>query len=471
MLGREDIDAGGYSDLGELLTTINQADALGSTINTNNTNGNDGTQTISLRGIGSGRTLVLVDGRRWLALGGGQVDISQIPMQIVERVEILSDGASAIYGSDAIAGVINIITRDNFEGGQVDIRHSQTGKSDGENSELGVSLGIRNKRSSIFFNVNKVEQKEIGAGDRLISSVPVSGTDLGWSSTGEFGSFRLPGTNQWVSLKPDKEIAGLDPSDRTPDDFGEVVRYNYAPDNYLLTPYERLSMFLKANHEFADGLDGFMQFTFNQRKSETAIAAVPITNYSSGPQWEIPISADNIFNPFGEDIIGSRFRMSPAGSRIRNQDYDTYFLTTGFDGNFSALSRGWYWDVAYSRGESSRNALGSNYVNLSNLRNSLGPSFIDAAGDYHCGTPDNVISGCVPVNFFNGVTGMTDEMVRYLTYNMHNSVKTGTTNLSGNITGDLLSLPHGEVSLAAGFEYRTNDYKRVQRIRFRQKQH
>lgn len=462
VVGREEIDAGGYSNLGELLTTLNQADALGSTNNTNNTNGNDGTQTISLRGIGSSRTLVLVDGRRWLALGGGQVDISQIPMQTVERIEVLSDGASAIYGSDAIAGVINIITRNNFEGVAVDARYSQTGESDGENKEVGVSFGVRNDKSSIFFNINKVSQKEIGAGDRVISSVPVAGTDLGFSSNGEFGYFLVPGSNgDWVSLRPDREIAGLDPADRTVDDFGGPIRYNYAPDNYLLTPYERLSLFLKADHQFTNNVRGFTQFTFNQRKSETAIASVPISNYTSGPQWEIPISKDNIFNPFGDDILGSNFRMSPAGPRIRNQDYDTYFMTVGFDGDIQIGGNPIFWDIAYSRGESSRNSLGSNYVNLLNLRNGLGPSFIDAAGDYHCGTPGNVISGCVPVNFFNGVTGVTDEMVRYLTYNTHNNVNTGTTNLSGNFSTELFELPAGDVALAAGFEYRSNNYNRV----------
>src|SRR5690554_595535 len=398
--------------------------------------------------------LVGAFGRRWLALGGGQVDISQIPMQTVERIEVLSDGASAIYGSDAIAGVINIITRNNFEGLEVEARYSQTGESDGQNAEVGISLGTRNDQSSIFFNINKVTQKSIGAGDRAISSVPVAGTDLALSATGEFGYFRVPGTEDWVSLLPDREIEGLDPGDRTAADFGGPVRYNYAPDNYLLTPYERLSMFLKADYQFNSNIRGFTQFTFNQRKSETAIAAVPITNFSSGPQWEIPVSADNIFNPFGADVEGSSFRMSPVGSRIRNQDYVNYFMTLGFDGDFSVAETPVFWDIAYSRGESSRNALGTNYVNLLNLRNGLGASFIDASGDYHCGTPGNIIAGCVPVNLFNGVTGMTDEMVRYLTYNMHNSVKTGTTNLSGNIAADLFELPAGEVSIAAGFEFR-----------------
>jgi len=176
--------------------------------------------------------LVGAFGRRWLALGGGQVDISQIPMQTVERIEVLSDGASAIYGSDAIAGVINIITRNNFEGLEVEARYSQTGESDGQNAEVGISLGTRNDQSSIFFNINKVTQKSIGAGDRAISSVPVAGTDLALSATGEYGYFRVPGSEDWVSLLPDREIEGLAQGDRTAADFGGPVRYNYETDKY-----------------------------------------------------------------------------------------------------------------------------------------------------------------------------------------------------------------------------------------------
>lgn len=481
IVGRDEIDAGGFSNLGELLTTLNQADALGLTNLTSDTNGNDGTQTISLRGIGSSRTLVLVDGRRWLALGGGQVDISQIPMQTVDRIEVLADGASAIYGSDAIAGVINIITRNDFEGAEAEVRYSQSGESDGENLEFGVSLGARNDRSSIFFNINKVTQKAIGAGDRDISAVPLFGTTLYQSAFGEHGIFtvsnpafdpvqaELLGDEYTVparinvALDPSREDPSFNtnPGARTRDDFGGLVPFNFAPQNYLLTPYDRLSMFLKADHQITDSVRGFAQFTYNQRKSDTEIAAVPITNFFSGPQWNIPISEDNIFNPFGEEIQGSGFRMSPAGPRARTQDYDTYFGTVGFDGDFVVANRPVVWDIAYSRGESSRHNQGFNYVNLLNLRNGLGPSFIDENGDFQCGTADAPIAGCVPVNFFNGVTGMTDEMVDYLTYTQHDNVRTGTTNLSGNFATDLFELPAGYIAMAAGFEHRTNTFSRI----------
>lgn len=475
VIGRDSIDAGGFRNLGEILTTLNQADALGLTNVTNDTNGNDGSQTISLRGIGSSRTLVLVDGRRWLALGGGQVDISQIPVAAIDRVEILADGASAIYGSDAIGGVINIITRKDFEGLELDFSHGQNFEGDGESNTYGFTLGVSNAKSNIMMNFSRVTQKAIGAGDREISSVPVAGTNLGLSAFGEFGIFTVSNPNfnpdlpvsstnsrtVNVALRPDREIDGLVPGDRTRDDFGDLVPFNFAPQNYLLTPSERNAVFVKGSHELNDNLRAFAQFTYNQRKSNTQIAAVPITNFFSGPQWQIPISADSVYNPFGEEIRGSGFRMSPAGPRDRYQDYDTFFGTIGFEGDNEFAGRSVYWDVAYSRGESSRHSRGENYVNLLNLRNGLGPSFVDASGNIRCGTAAAPIANCVPVNFFNGVTGMTPEMVNYITYTQQSKTETGVSNLVGNVSTELFELPAGFVSAAAGFEYRTDTFNTI----------
>ncbi|MCC5851609.1 MAG: TonB-dependent receptor [Alkalimonas sp.] len=471
VVDRASIDAGGFRNLGEILTTLNQADALGLTNVTNDTNGNDGTQTISLRGIGSSRTLVLVDGRRWLALGGGQVDISQIPVAAVERIEVLADGASAIYGSDAIGGVINIITRSDYEGFEIDASYGGNFEGDGETMAYGFSLGVSNARSNLFVNFSRTEQKAIGAGDRDISAVPLANTDLYLSAFGEYGIFFADGA--YYSLDPAREIAGLAPGDRTVDDFvlssaiygvsddRPDTRFNYAPENYLMTPSERTAVFVKASHELTDNVRAFGQFTFNQRKSNTQIASVPVTNYFSGPQWQIPISEDNVFNPFGQDILGSGFRMSPAGPRDRYQDYDTYFGTVGFEGDFEIGDMPFYWDVAYSRGESSRHSRGENYVNLGRLRNGLGPSFVNADGELRCGTADAPIANCVPVNFFNGITGMTPEMVDYITYTQHEKTEARVRNLTANISTDLFELPAGVVSMAAGVELREDAFNNV----------
>jgi outer membrane cobalamin receptor len=102
-----EIERFGITSIGDVLQSIPSA---GSAINTNNNNGGNGTTTINIRGIGSNRTLVLVNGKRWSPGLGGSVDLNNIPSSIIERIEVLKDGASAVYGSDAVAGVVNVIT-------------------------------------------------------------------------------------------------------------------------------------------------------------------------------------------------------------------------------------------------------------------------------------------------------------------------------------------------------------------------
>lgn len=454
-IGRMAIESSGVQSVGELLQTVAQADLSGLTQLTNNTNANDGSQTISLRNLGDNRTLVLVDGRRFLALGGGQVDISQIPIAIVERVDILADGASAVYGSDAIAGVVNIITKDGFEGVSLDATIGANFEGDGEYKQAGISIGTIQGDTSLFLNVSKSEEKEIGAGDRTISETPVAYVPQRFGSA--FGLYGIFNTLEgFQSLDPEKEGAGV----RTADDFepfGTKHRYNFAPTNYLKTPSERLNVFAKVNHEFSDTLSAFVNFTYNQRKSVTQIAAVPLVAGFSGPQWEIPYSKDNIYNPFGEDLTAFGFRTLPIGPRTNIQDYDTYFITGGFEGEFEIADTSLFWDVSMSRGDSSRNEHGENFVNLQNLRNAVGPSFVQD-GVAQCGTADDVISGCVPLNLFNGETGFTDEMANYIGYELNNQVKTGTTNFTANISGEIFELPAGFVGFAAGYEKRTNTY-------------
>ncbi|MEM5481457.1 TonB-dependent receptor [Pseudoalteromonas fuliginea] len=454
-IGRLAIESSGVQSIGELLQTVAQADLSGLSQLTNNTNGNDGSQTISLRNLGDNRTLVLVDGRRFLALGGGQVDISQIPIAIVERVDILADGASAVYGSDAIAGVVNIITKDGFEGVSLDATIGANFEGDGEYKQAGISIGTIKGDTSLFLNISKSEDKEIGAGDRDISSTPVAYIpEARGSAFGLYGIFNT--SDGFKSLDPEKEGAGV----RTADDFesfGTKHRYNFAPTNYLKTPSERLNIFAKVNHEFSDTLNAFVDFTYNQRKSVTQIAAVPIVAGFSGPQWEIPYSKDNIYNPFGEDLASFGFRTLPIGPRTTIQDYDTYFITGGFEGEFEVADTSFFWDVSMSRGDSSRNEHGENFVNLQNLRNAVGPSFIEG-GVAQCGTEGNAISGCVPLNLFNGETGFTEEMANYIGYELNNQVKTGTTNFTANISGEIFELPAGFVGFAAGYEKRTNSF-------------
>lgn len=461
----EQILASGLQNVGDVLRNLNQADSLGLSNLTNITNGNDGTQTISLRGLGSTRTLILVNGRRWIGLGGGQVDITQIPVALVERIEVLADGASAIYGSDAIAGVINIITRSDYDGLEVEMSMGSNFEGDGEVTTMGATMGLSGSRSSAYLNVSKTEQKPITAGDREISEFPIQFIPrAAGSSFSEHGRFFVPGRGH-VALRPDRRIPGLLPQDRTTADFeplGPQHFFNFAPENYLLTPSDRLTTFAGGHYDLTDNVRAFAQFTFNQRKSVTRIASVPLTMFFSGPQWQIPISASNIYNPFGVDIRGVGFRTTPLGPRTSTQDYDTYFGTTGLEGFFTFADRTIDWDVFYSRGEASRYTRGTNYVNLLNLRNGLGPSFIDpVTGARNCGVPGAVIAGCVPINLFNSIEGVTQAMANYMRGDLSEQERSGLINYGVNFTGEIVDLPAGALAFAAGYENRKSTYADV----------
>ncbi|MFP5307841.1 MAG: TonB-dependent receptor plug domain-containing protein, partial [Gammaproteobacteria bacterium] len=174
---REDIERTGLTNVGDLLQELPSA---GSALNRTFNNGGAGTTEVDLRNLGSSRVLVLVDGRRWVPSAGNPpaVDLNTIPVSIIERIEVLKDGASAIYGSDAITGVVNIITRKDFQGVNLQAQANVFEQGDGLQQQYNASWGTVTGSTSLFFDVNFVRQEEVFAGDRDISKVPRYGTGL-----------------------------------------------------------------------------------------------------------------------------------------------------------------------------------------------------------------------------------------------------------------------------------------------------
>ncbi|WP_042829157.1 TonB-dependent receptor plug domain-containing protein, partial [Xanthomonas citri] len=146
VLTRQDIEKQGLTSVADVLKRI---PSNGATMNTTVNNGGDGSATVSLRNLGASRTLVLVNGRRWVSGLSGSVDLNTIPSAIVERVEVLKDGASSIYGSDAIAGVVNIITRTNFDGAEVNAYVGQYGQGDGQRTSFDATVGATSERGNL----------------------------------------------------------------------------------------------------------------------------------------------------------------------------------------------------------------------------------------------------------------------------------------------------------------------------------
>jgi outer membrane receptor protein involved in Fe transport len=166
VVDKEKLAGAGLTNVGDVLQKI---PAQGNAINAQNNNGGDGSTRIDLRSLGTARTLVLLNGRRVVASGLGadaSVDFGTIPLAMIERVEVLKDGASAIYGSDAIAGVVNVITRSNMNGTEANVYTSTTQKSDGTNYDLSFVTGHSSSRGNITFSGGYQQQKPVMAGDR-----------------------------------------------------------------------------------------------------------------------------------------------------------------------------------------------------------------------------------------------------------------------------------------------------------------
>jgi outer membrane receptor protein involved in Fe transport len=485
---RADIEKSGLTNVFDILNNITSSDGSGLSTTTTQTNGSDGSQQISLRGLGANRTLVLVDGKRWVTDLDGVVDLSTIPIAIIERIDVLKDGASAVYGSDAIAGVVNIITRKNFEGAQFGMSYGQTQKGDGAQRSADITIGAAGERTSGVLSLSYSEQEAIMAGDRLISNEPYFGCFEYYggycpygSSSSQYGRFYTTTNASGPSrtIRPTYGADGvIDSSDVV--GFTNSARYNFSPINYLQQPAQRLNMFGAGRFQITDSVSAYARVNYTKRYSNQQLAEVPLTfalSGGAGPQWKFGIAGDSVFSPNGVAYNSGFFRMSALGPRNPTYDYDIFTIQTGLEGSFQVGDRYFSWDVMAARNDSQRDSKGTGYVNLFNMKNALGPSGYDAANDvFFCGTSYATrILGCTPFNIFGGPTlglGTTaggfgygntpravnaNDVAAMLSYVGYTQVATsGNTliNYAGNITGDLFELPAGMLSFAVGFEYR-----------------
>lgn len=479
---RADIEKTGLTNVFDILNNITSSDGSGLSTTTTQTNGSDGSQQISLRGLGADRTLVLVDGKRWVTDIDGTVDLSTIPVAIIERIDVLKDGASAIYGSDAIGGVVNIITRKNYEGAQFGTSYGQTAKGDGAQKTADITIGAAGEKSSGVLSMSYSEQESIFAGDRAISSEPFFGCFEYYggycpygSSFPERGRFFVPGGPS-KTLSPTANLSdGYQTSDFS--NFTNADRYNFSPVNYLQQPAKRLNLFGAARFQITDSISAYTRMSYTKRTSNQQLAEVPLTAGQSGPQWRIPISAAMPFNPFGVQIDAWGYRSIPIGPRNPSYDYDILALQMGLEGSFEIGDRFFSWDLAAARNDGQYDSRGTGYVNLFNLRNAVGAGGYDAASNtLYCGTSYATrITGCIPFNVFGGsslglgsqingapagrvvTSAEVQQMINYVGYTQVSTAGNTSVNYSGNISGDLFELPAGMMSFAVGFEYRKDD--------------
>jgi len=468
VVDKEKLESAGVTNVGDILQRI---PAQGNAINAQNNNGGDGSTRINLRSIGTQRTLVLVNGRRVVASGLGaddSVDIGTIPLAMIERVEVLKDGASAIYGSDAIAGVVNIITRQNFTGSEASAYSSTSQKGDGTNYDLSFVTGQSSNKDNITFAAGYQKQYKIMAGDRKFSA-STSGYDYetgavtlqgsGSTPTGKINTYdskgnqvlHVPGCTAKVCTA-DGNGGFRDFIPATGTAFNDA--YNFQTLNYVVTPSSRINLFSNGHYEITKGVEAFYEAQFNGRKSEQQLAEEPISTATAAA----PISANSYYNPFHETVSDYSRRLVEFGTRNGKQDVDTMRLVAGIKGTLPdelPVLNHWKWEASYNYGRSTSTNTTTGDLILSHLRAALGPSFLDTTDNVvKCGQQGAVIKGCVPINLLTP-GNVSPEAIKYLTFTSINSGLNEQHVTQATLAGRLVELPnHGDISLAIGGDYR-----------------
>jgi iron complex outermembrane receptor protein len=457
VLSADDIASTGATSVGELLRELPAAVASTSE---SAGRGNNGSATVALRGLGAVNTLVLINGRRVLANNAnGLVDLNSIPFDAVERVEVLQDGASAVYGSDAIAGVVNIIMTSRYDGLQLKGGYGVSSRDDLPHRELSLTFGREYDSGSFVFNANWSDSD-----GNVIADRPVS-LDPDWRNLGG-RNFRDP-----LPLYP--VVTGLDPMNPArrlilrdgiaqPDsleDFRDFVfpgtttpltsgndGINYWEYESSAVDIEKTNLWFSGAYELNGEVSLFAEGSFNNRQSFGFFAPDYVGAVYGAP---VTVSANNDFNPFGVNLDVARTlveQLDYADLRARMKDVDanTFRVVAGLKGS---LGR-WKWDASFNHQQLHEYSYGG--------RNKVMQFIRQAAGDSDaCRTASN---RCVPINLLGGPGSITREMLDFVTVDTFTDINTQLRSIVANVAGTVFSLPAGDVGLATGVEYRAESF-------------
>jgi outer membrane receptor protein involved in Fe transport len=399
----------------------------------------NGGSSVSLRGLGADSTLILVNGRRVAVspfakgIDTAFVDINNIPLAAIKRVDILKDGASATYGSDAIAGVINIILRDDIDGVELSGKFGTTSDGGGEEQNLSMVWGSHTNKSSHTFIMDFFSRDEILYGDRDFSkSANQSALHPNDPFADDFrSSSGIPGT---IALKSD-------PTNRIPDTFGQDVcapedivgtlcRYDYAPFMTMIPENQRFSFNYVGKYAISDEMRAFTELTGQTSRTVVKGAGSPSFN-------ELFMSGDNPNHPFAnmpnhefyQQDLTMRRRMVDIGNRKKKVDSDYYRAVIGLKGEVGD----WNWETAYS------------YISSKSVERGVD------------GFPNSRrVQEAIDSGLWNPFepSSNSQEALDYIETTTTRVGKSTNKSFDVNLSGPILAMQHGDLMLAVGAEYR-----------------
>jgi outer membrane receptor protein involved in Fe transport len=477
-----------------------------------------GVATVDLRDLGSDRTLVLINGRRVVASlpGSATVDLNVIPTQFIERVDVLTGGASSLYGSDAVAGVVNMVYKTDFQGIEANAQYGISDQDDDQRYQLNLTAGtdFAEGDGNIMVHFGYTNEDGLYSNQRRntevddISKMLFTGETSDWDVPVTFYS-SFPPQGRFITsggtftyddngnLKSGFSTSG---PDLDGDGFGDgdpgADGFNRQAFRTLAVPVERYLFAAAGEYRIADSVDAFFEGTFNKTSSSRIIEPFPLESGGANGvfpddggmnienfvtrDWDgdptTPDTAQIVVNPYvpapilaaatdtnGDGLrdIGFARRISEFGPRSGSTERDFYRFVVGLKGDF--LDGGLRWDASYNYGQVSENQTSSGQVNVVNFRDALAaqPDFDDVDGDGNtaeviCIGSNARANGCAPANIF-GEGSISQGAVDYI--GAQGTFQTGIKQhvVQANVSGNLVELPAGPVGIAFGAEYRKEE--------------
>lgn len=471
----EQIQRQGFATVGQFLQNITAASTPDISKSDPLEGGPDvGGSYVDLRGLGATRTLVLIDGKRMGTSYDGFTNLDTIPTAIIDHIDVLADGASAIYGSDAIAGVINIVTKKDFNGVQFD---TYNGKflpgGDGTQGQYSLTAGKSTPRGSIVFAAQYQNQDAMSASERPYSAYPLTNKFPynGLSTTGPYGEiFNADGSISVLN-------AGGDP--RNLADYHTQIQPTYAANGVVTNPGDTYNLnnqftlqsatsmknlFMQGHYDIQNNLTAEFTASYNEQGNTAELGGFPLSTFgivdTQLPQFTNPVlSPQSYYNPYntsGQTPQPVAFqRYVEELPRLNINKVKNYRYSLGLEGFFNLGEHLFNWDANYYDTKYMGTILDTGNFYLPNLENALGPSFLSANGTVQCGTPGNVIAGCVPLNALAGPGGYTPAMVNYIAINGYEHYGSQEKGPQVDLSGDVYALPAGDLTVAVGASHRT----------------
>ena len=467
--------------------------SIGTAVN----NGNGGSSYVDLRGLGSNRNIVLLDGNRIAPADlAGRVDLNNIPLALVSRVDALTGAAVTTYGADAITGVVNFVTKKDFAGVDLSVGEQITGKGDGNylRADLTVGANFSDGRGNAVLSLGYQESDPVYQGDRDFSVFGIDSYSGTLGGSGTTVPSRITGTRPLIAgtTTPDTNGAVANGGTRQIDPATGLARstyalFNFNPYNIFQTPFKRYNIFAQANYEISDSVEVYTRGLFSKNTIDTIIAPsgsfggsvtmnlnnpyMPATlrsqfcafNTATGGAY-VPLyspavcaAAATATGPSDPNYRTVTFNLSrravEVGPRISNYTSTVFDYRVGARGSITSNVN---WDLSASYGESDKVQAIKNYTLQSRWRQAL-----LANNTTTCITPTG---GCVPVNPFGPAGSISAAAADFLSDDSTTQVKTSLAQIRGVVSGDFgITSPGASepIGFAVGAEYRNYSAKQA----------